>query len=132
MIKIDLEKNIAFIEIGGIPTHIEIQESIDELLRHPDHTDGMDEIWDFSNASMISFNENELRILSSFVKEHLPRLGKRTALLIAEDYDFGIGRMWMAYAEISGAKQERKLFRNMEEAVDWIESFQKVRNENIA
>ena len=126
MIKIDLVKNIAFIEVGGTPTHIEIQESINELLKHPDHTDGMDEIWDFRTASMISFNEKELNILAGFVKEHLPKLAKRTALVIAKDLDYGIGRMWMSYAEISDAIQERQLFRNFEEAVEWLVSPKKI------
>ena len=122
MIKIDLVKNIAFIEVGGTPTHIEIQEAIIELLKHPDHTDGMDEVWDFSKASVKSFNEKELGILANFVKERLPRLAKRTALVVAKDLDYGIGRMWMSYAEMSDAIQERQLFRNIEEAVEWLVS----------
>ena len=122
MIKIDLVKKIAFIEVGGTPTHIEIQESIDELLKHPDHKDGMDEIWDFRSASMTSFNENELKILAGFVRKRLPKLAKRVAYVITKEVDYGIGRMWMTYAEISDANQERQLFYNMEEAVKWLVS----------
>ena len=120
MVKIDLEKNIAFIDVGGTPTHIEIQASIDALLKHPDHRDGMDEIWDFRTASMTSFNENELRLLADFVKKRLPKLARHVAHVIAKDVDYGIGRMWMAYAEMSDAEQERELFHSMEEAVAWV------------
>ena len=125
MIKIDLEKNIAFIEVGGTPTHIEIQELIDELLRNPDHKDGMDEIWDFRKASMTSFNENELRMLADHVKKSLPKLAKRVAHVIGKNVDYGMGRMWITYAEITGANQVRELFTNMEEAVAWLESISK-------
>ena len=124
MITIDLDKNIALIKVDGAPTHIEIQKSIQALLRHPAHSDGMDEIWDFRQASMGSFNEKELKLLASFVKSRLPRLAKRVAYVIAKDVDYGIGRMWMTYAEFSGATQERQLFINMEEAEAWILSHQ--------
>ena len=120
MIKIDLEKNIAFIDVGGTPTHIEIQESIDALLEHPDHRDGMNEIWDFRTTSTTSFNENELKLLANFVRKRLPKLAKRVAYVFAKDVDYGVGRMWLAYAEMFGAEQERELFRNMEEAVEWL------------
>lgn len=120
MVKIDLAKNIAFIEVNGTPTRRDIQESIDELLKNPDHIDGMDEIWDFSKASMKSFNEKELRDLASYVKARLPKLAKRVAYVVAEDLDYGIGRMWLANAEIFGANQERQLFRSREEAVAWL------------
>ena len=126
MIKIDLEKNIAYIEVGGTPTHIEIQESIDELLKNPDHIDGMDEVWDLSKASMKSFNQNGLKSLAGYVKERLPKLAKRVAYVVAEDLDYGIGRMWLANAEIFGANQERQLFRSLEEAVGWIRSRQEL------
>ena len=122
MIKVEPVKSIVVIEVVGTPTHIEIQEAIDEFLRHPDHKDGMDEIWDFRKASMASFNESKLRILADFVKERLPKLAKRVAYVIAKDVDYGIGRMWMTYADILNAKQERQLFRNMEEAVAWLAS----------
>ena len=122
MIKIDLEKNIASIQINGTPTYLELKEYIDAILTHPDHRDGMDEIWDFSNASLLSLYEKELRILAVFVEERLPKIAKRVAYVIADDVDYGIGRMWMVYAVKSDAHQERKLFRTMEEAIDWLAS----------
>lgn len=125
MVKIDLERNIALIEVSGTPTSAEIQDSIDELLRHPDHVDGMDEIWDFRKATMVSFREKELQNLATFIRERLPKLAQRTALVIAEDVDYGIGRMWMAHAENLNADQDRELFKNMEEAVEWLLSSRK-------
>jgi hypothetical protein len=69
---------------------------------------------------MKSFNEKELRDLASYVKARLPKLAKRVAYVVAEDLDYGIGRMWLANAEIFGANQERQLFRSREEAVAWL------------
>lgn len=122
MIKIDLEKNIAFIEVAGTPIHIEIQEIIEELLRHPDHVEGMDELWDFRKASLVSFDKEKLQSLGSFVRENLPKLAKRVAYVIAGEKDYGIGRMWLGYAEIAGANQERELFKTVEDAEKWLTS----------
>ena len=80
---------------------------------------------------MMSFNENELVILASYVKERLPKLAKRVAYVVAEDIDYGIGSMWLSNASISIVNQERKLFRNIEEAVHWIVSSQALLNKKV-
>lgn len=61
MIKIDADKNIAYIEVSNTPTHTDIIEAVEELFNHPDHVDGMNELWDFTNASMESFDREELK-----------------------------------------------------------------------
>ncbi len=121
MIRIDLGKEIAFIEIGGTPTLSEIQESIGELLDHPDHKAKMDEIWDFRSASMSSFGREELQGLAACVKVHLAQLGERVAHVIAKDVDYGIGRMWTTYASIYGANQHRTVVYSIEDALRWLE-----------
>ena len=77
MITIYRERAIAIIEIHGTPTIEDIKETIDALLKHPDHLDGMDEIWDFRQAAMASFTAEDLRTLALFVKQHLDRLARR-------------------------------------------------------
>ena len=122
MVKIIHAKNIAVIEVGGAPASIDIQQNIEALLTHPDYKDGMSELWDFRQASMVSFDSEELLSLATYVKKHLQRLAKRVAYVVAEDVDFGIGRMWLTYAEIQEAKQERRLFRKIEDAEQWLMS----------
>lgn len=119
MIKIDHEKSIAIIEIHGTAEMPDIQRAIKALLENPDHLDGMDEIWDFREASLESFTRKDLQDLALFISKHLDKLAKRTALVVKNDLEFGIGRMWDVYAE-SDAPQERKLFRDIEEAFDWL------------
>lgn len=132
MIKIDLEKKIAFIEIGGSPTHIEIQHSIDELLNHPNHREGMDEIWDFRTASITSINENELKTLANFVQKHIHKLANRVAYVVEKNIKYySIGRMWMVYAEISNVNQEREIFYNIEDAEKWLLFFRQKFYESI-
>lgn len=118
MIKIDREKSIAVITVQGTPKVSDIRHTIEALLDHPDHLDGMDEIWDFREASL-TFSANELEDLALFVNQHLDKLARHTALVVSKDLEYGIARMWSAYAEAK-APQVRHIFRDMEEALDWL------------
>ena len=119
MIKIDHEKSIAIIEISGTPKMSDIKQKIIDLMGNPEHFDGMDELWDFRNASLASLTAENIQALSSFVGENLDKLAQRTALVVRRNLEYGIGRMWEAYAEVD-APQKRKLFRDIEEAIDWL------------
>lgn len=121
MIVIDQERAVAVIRITGKPALDDIQNGIEKLLANPNHIDGMDEIWDFRDADMTAFKGHSLTSLSLFVGRNLDRLAKRTALVISRDVDYGIGRMWQTFAE-QKAPQERHLFRNIDEAYNWLSS----------
>ena len=119
MIQIDPKKNLAVIEINGKPTILNICEIVETLLSNPDHTDGMDEVWDFRNASLANFTIEDLTFLAPFLARHLDRLGKRAALVVGRDVEYGIGQMWGAFAQ-EKAPRERRLFRSMEDAFLWL------------
>ncbi|MBN2161844.1 MAG: hypothetical protein JXR25_06485 [Pontiellaceae bacterium] len=119
MIMLDLEKSVAIVQLTGKPSFEDVRCKIEELLNHPDHINGMDELWDFSNADMTSLRENELRMLSFFIGQHTDRIAKRTALVLGRDVDYGIARMWEVYAGHQ-APQERHLFRSLDDAFSWL------------
>lgn len=119
MVRIDLEKSIAVIELQGKLTILNVHETVEALLSNPDHKDGMNEVWDFRNASLANFTVEDLTSLAPFLTLHLDRLGKRAALVVGRDLEYGIGQMWSAFAE-ERAPRERRLFRTMEEAYLWL------------
>ena len=119
MIQIDRESAIAVIEINGIPTKTNIQETIEELLNHLDHVDGMDEIWDFRNALLADVTAEHIQSCIPTIARHLDRLGKRAALVAGSELGFGLGIMWEVYAE-DKAPRERCIFRDMESALGWL------------
>lgn len=119
MIQIDLKRNLAVIEIHGQPTIVNICEIVETLLSNPDHTDGMDEVWDFRDASLANFSIEDLTFLAPFLARHLDRLGRRAALVVGRDVEYGIGQMWEAFAK-EYAPRERRLFRTMEDAFLWL------------
>jgi len=79
----------------------------------------MDEVWDFRNASLANFTVEDLVSLAPSLSQHLDRLGRRVALVVGRDLEYGVGQMWGAYAE-ENAPRERRLFRCMEEACGWL------------
>jgi hypothetical protein len=119
MVSIDRERGIALIEVQGQPTFHNIHEIVEALLRNADHRDGMDEVWDFRHASLANFTIEDLVSIARFLNDHIDRLGKRAALVVGRDVEYGIGQMWAGYAE-ENAPRERRLFRCMEEAFDWL------------
>jgi hypothetical protein len=119
MVRIDRLKRVAVIEIQGQPTVHNIGKIVEALLFNPEHIDGMDEIWDFRNASLANFTVEDLVAIARILNEHLGRLGRRAALVVGRDLEYGIGQMWAAYAGAL-APRERRLFRCMEEAFDWL------------
>ena len=121
MVRIDREKKIAVLEIQGTTTFLNIHEIIEALLSHPEHTDGMDEVWDFRDASLANFTAEDLIAIAALLTQHLDRLGRRAALVVGRDLEYGIGQMWRAFAE-ENAPRDRRLFRSMEEAFAWLAS----------
>lgn len=120
MVKIDREKAIAIIEIRGTPKISDVRQAIEALLENPDHSDGMDEIWDFREASLTAITTKDLQTLAIYVSQYIGKLAKRTAFVVKNDLEYGIGRMWEVYAE--DAPQKRQLFRDIEDAFDWLSS----------
>lgn len=45
--------------------------------------------------------------------------GKKLAVILKEDVDYGLGRMWQSFTEVK-VPYEIQLFRTMEDAVEWV------------
>ncbi len=110
---------VAAVELHGSLQRADIERAILALLAHPAYVGGMNELWDFRNAHIARIQASDLMALARFVALHLERLGKRTAIVVGRDVDYGVARMWEGYAE-QAAPQERRVFRDRDEAMAWL------------
>lgn len=82
-----------------------------------------DIIWDASNGTVEDIEANDLQRITEFLKKgHGMRPGGRTALVGPDDLNFGIGRMFQAFANAEKLTVEYKTFRNMQDAMSWLNS----------
>ncbi len=120
MLTFDPQANIVYVNIVGSPTPTDIQRLIATQVRHPDYKDGMNELWDFREATMGHISEQDLRLLADFVKETFYSVKKRIAFVVNDSLSFGMGRMWITIAELSGADHDRRLFESVDAAKSWL------------
>jgi len=79
-------------------------------------------IWDFRAITGSRITSEELRQIIAFTKWYEDRRpGGKTALVASTQLDFGLGRMSHALAEREGLPWQIRVFRSIEEALEWIE-----------
>lgn len=94
----------------------------DELDRYYAGRFTMRILWDLTGADLSSWQRDHITRLICKVKEysHL-RKGGKTAMVLSRDLDFGISRMYQAYASGENLEFEIEVFRDMEKAKQWLE-----------
>jgi hypothetical protein len=79
-------------------------------------------IWDFRGLEGSRISSSQLRYIISFAKGYETcREGGKTALIPADDVDFGLARMGQTYAEAEKLAWPIEIFGSTEEALHWIE-----------
>ncbi len=119
MIRMTIDDGIVtFAAIGKLSVD-ELIEQIDIYLQHPDRVEGMPSIWDGREADMSIISPNELRKLALAMGPHMNKFGTRSAIVVRNPLQFGMARVWQAFAE-QKAPQQRRIFMNIEQARLWL------------
>lgn len=116
---ITIRDRIARIDVHGPVGPGDIQDMIMALAFHPASEVRMDTVWDFSRADLSGFGARELLALAEFMAGRPERHDVRVALVAPQALEFGILRMWLAYAQ-ARVPQERRLFRTAQDAHRWL------------
>jgi len=80
-------------------------------------------LWDFSEADLSKVTIGEIEQLAKTVNavSHSRTSGK-SAIISPHDISFGLSRVYQAFAESGDVKSTTKVFRNEQEALDWLKS----------
>lgn len=104
--------------VTGSPT---VQDISDVLDRYYSGTVTKLILWDTTFADLSSWKSDEVISLARKVKSHSHlRKGGKTAMVLNRDVDYGITRMYQAYAEIEKIDFELQTFRDMNDAKQWL------------
>ena len=118
--KFDKINNIIINTVNGDFTVNEFIDTFTKMLSNPDFSPGMNALWDFRNASLSSLSSNDLEKMIIFMERNIPQRGidYKLAGVVSKDVDYGISRMFDAYAENLPLK--KRVFRDYDEAIKWL------------
>lgn len=80
-------------------------------------------VWDFSSADLSGLTNDEIREIVHLSATH-PNTQKfeKLAFILPSDLAFGLGRVFKAYGAIASAKWDLELFREKDDAFQWLQN----------
>lgn len=80
------------------------------------------ELFDFRNGTGRSFSTEQIELMLEMGKTNvgLRPAGGKTALVVSQDIDYGLSRVFQTLSEIEGITWEVEVFRSMDEAYEWL------------
>jgi hypothetical protein len=75
-------------------------------------------LWNLSAGSIFNLSPDDMRHIANVVKEHA--VHKKTAYFGSIDLEFGLLRMYEAYAKMECVPPVMKVFRDRNEAIEWL------------
>ncbi|MGC1619940.1 MAG: hypothetical protein WA765_15735 [Candidatus Acidiferrum sp.] len=118
--KIDKERRLVMSSGTGVFNKEDALSHQNRLLADPDFDPSYSQLLDFTHVAKIDLTAADIRLLAVrniFLSE------SRRAFLVPNDLAFGLGRMYEILREAAGERGIR-IFRNLEEALDWVLSKQ--------
>ena len=103
----------------GDATLRDLGKAFEAFRKHPDYHTELDELLDWSRASMRRLAPADTDRIRSFLSQQEDRFDTKQAVLVSADLDFGLYRMFDMRAD-GEVPQDRHVFRNVEEALEWL------------
>jgi len=115
--RIDKERRLVMSTGTGVLTKEDILGHMDRISKDPDFNPAFSQLADFRQITAVEFGPEEVR---QFAQRSIYSPRARRAILVKDDLQFGLARMFEIYRELNGESGIR-VFRTLEEAMDWIQ-----------
>jgi len=100
----------------------ELADSLTNLYQDPDFDKSLNALWDLRGADVSAFSADHVRQIADLVAKEWGRNEKfRTALVVSEDFSYGMARMYELLLD-SKMSSQIKIFRNITAAREWLSS----------
>jgi hypothetical protein len=118
MITIEKEGNCTIFKVMGEVTAYDIIMKAVEYIQG-DQT--KTSLWDFTQTSKVKVTSLEIKAIAEGLKG-MTKDGKirKAALVGSKVINIGLGKMFIAFAQMAGLPYTYKVFRNMEDAQNWL------------
>jgi hypothetical protein len=117
-LRIDAEKNLAYIKLSGRLSKEEILRAFDSTVSDERYKKGMGRIWDFRNADLSSFDSQTIAEMGKYSLRFPPGINDvKVAFVTSRNLEYGLSRMF----ELSStAMTPIRVFRALDEAEKWM------------
>jgi len=114
--KIDKERGLVMSTGAGVLTKEDILGHMDRLSKDPDFDPDFCQLMDFRQITAVEFGPEDVR---QFAERTIYSSRSRRAIVVKDDLQFGLARMFEIHRELNGESGIR-VFRAVDEALDWI------------
>ena len=119
-LRIDEEKNIAYIKIIGKVSSKDILAAFDVAVSSERYCKGMGRLWDFTDIDLSSLDSSLIPQMAQYSLSFPPGISDvKVAFVVTKGNEYGLTRMFQAYSEIYAITQV-KIFASIEEAEKWM------------
>jgi hypothetical protein len=114
--KIDKERRLVMSTYSGVLTAADALGHQKNLLDDPDFDPSFSQLFDVTHVTDVRLTTEDVRRLA---QRTVFSPDSRRAILVSNDLQFGLSRMFGVFRENMGEKGIR-VFRNLEEALEWV------------
>jgi len=116
--EIDAKAGVVVNTVSGKLTTAAVTATIRALIGNPEFQPGMGIVWDLRKGTLFELTDDEIQGVVHYVANRVEARGRGPlAIVVSQDVDYGVGRLFAGYAERTGI--ERRVFRDLEEAIQW-------------
>ena len=114
------EKHLVVNTIQGRFDFARYQDLMERILNDSRFVPSMHMFWDFTESTLIDLSNDDFASIKSYIQKNVKRRGSgyRAVFLVSKEVDFGLSRMYQMISE--DLPVEFEVFKNREEAMDWI------------
>lgn len=117
-LRIDEEKNIAYIKLSGLLSKKVILSAFDLAVSDKRYKKGMGRLWDFGDADLSSLDSETITEMAQYSLRFPPGINDvKVAFVTSRDIEYGLSRM---FEMSSQATTPIRVFRAMDEAEKWM------------
>jgi hypothetical protein len=114
--KIDKERRLVLSSGAGVLTKEDILGHMERLSKDPDFDPDFSQLMDFTQITALEIGPEDVR---RFAERNIFSSHSRRAMVVRNDLQFGLARMFEIHRELNGETGIR-VFRTLDEALDWI------------
>ena len=114
--KIDKEHKLVMSAGSGVFTREDLLGNQERLLKDPEFDPTFSQMSDFTQITEVDVTPEDVRLAA---RNSIFSPQSRRALLVKDDLQFDLARMFEIHHELNGEKGIR-VFRNIDEALDWV------------
>ena len=117
-LRIDEEKNIAYVKLSGLLSKKVILNAFDLTVSDKRYKNGMGRLWDFRDAELSSLDSETITEMAQYSLRFPQGINDvKVAFVTSKDLEYGLSRM---FEMSSKAMTPIRVFRAMDEAEKWM------------